>query len=112
MNIKHVPVILAIIFCIVLAGCDTLLSKTPSPTSAAVQMFGVNTNAPNLVAYLNAADSLNSAVNATATEQPVHMLLAGLSTVAAAAAGWYARHKGNAADVAASVAAVDQNKKA
>ena len=75
-----------------LAGCDTLLTRTPSPTSPLVSTFGVNTNEPNLVAYLEAADKLNTAVNVTATEAPIHMLLAGLTTLAAAGAGWWGRH--------------------
>jgi hypothetical protein len=104
---KQLPflVALAVLLGTAGAGCEALLTKTPAPTQLGVTMFGVQTNQPNLVAYLEAADKLNTAVNVTATEAPIHMLLAGLTTVAAAAAGWYARHRGNAADTATAVAA-------
>ena len=86
------------------AGCDSLLSKQVAQNNPMVGMFGVNTNDVALVSYLKAADSLNTAVNVTATEAPIHMLLAGLTTLAAGAAGWYARHKSAATDTASTVA--------
>jgi hypothetical protein len=86
-------------------GCEALLTETPAPSNPLVGIFGVQTNEPNLVAYLEAADKLNTAVNVTATEAPIHMLLAGASTIAAAFVGWYARHKSAATDTASSVAA-------
>ena len=103
---KQLPWLLAgaVLIGLIGAGCETLLTKTPNPASIGVQMFGAPTNQPNLVAYLEAADKLNTAVNVTASEAPIHMLLAGATTIAAAFAGWYARHKGNATDTAAAVA--------
>ena len=65
-------------------------------------MFGVNTNDASLVAYLKSADAINSAVNVTPSEAPIHMLLAGLTTLAAAGAGWYARHRSAAVATAVS----------
>lgn len=104
---KQLPLLLfgAVLIGLIGAGCGTLLTKTPDPASIGVEMFGANTNEPNLVAYLEAADKLNTAVNVTATEAPIHMLLAGATTIAAAFAGWYARHKGAATDTATVVAA-------
>ena len=100
MNSKPIVVILSVIFVALIVGCDSLLLKPAPAANPLVQTFGVNTNEPALVAYLDAADKLNTAVNVTATEAPIHMLLAGLTTIAAAAAGWYARHKmsGNNSD--------------
>lgn len=83
------------------AGCSTLLKPSTSEQSPAVEYFGASTNDPALVSYLRAADAINSAVNVTASEAPIHMLLAGLTTLSAAAVGWYARHKSTAAAGAA-----------
>ena len=83
------------------AGCSTLLKPTTSAQSPAVEYYGASTNDPALVSYLKAADAINTAVNVTASEAPIHMLLAGLTTLSAAAVGWYARHKSAAAAVAA-----------
>lgn len=75
------------------AGCSSLLQPTTSAQSPAVEYFGAQTNDPALVSYLKAADAIKTAVNVTSTEAPIHMLLAGLTTLSAAAVGWYARHK-------------------
>ena len=103
---KQLPLLIAgaVLIGLIGVGCGELLTQTPDPASFGVQMFGAPTNQPNLVAYLEAADKLNTAVNVTASEAPIHMLLAGATTIAAAFAGWYARHKGNATDTSNAVA--------
>ena len=97
-------VIIAAFLLLLCAGCESLLSRPVAATNPAVELFGANTNDAALVSYLKAADSINTAVNLTATEAPIHMLLAGLTTLAAGFVGWYARHKSAAVDTAAKVA--------
>jgi hypothetical protein len=77
---------------VTLSACHAMLVDTPSPKSLPVTMGIVDTNSPNLVAYLSAARTINSTMNPTPYAPAIDGLLTGLVTLASAFAGWYARH--------------------
>lgn len=52
-----------------------------------------DSNAPAIVAAFQYAREVNARANPTQAREPIDMILTGLGTVAAAAAGWYARHR-------------------
>ena len=77
---------------VLFASCKSLLVATPSPTSLPVTMGLVDTNQPNVVAYLEAARKLNAVANPTPYAPAIDGILAGAAALTGAFAGWYARH--------------------
>jgi hypothetical protein len=75
-----------------LVACKPLLVSTPNPNSFVVQSGLAPTNEPNAVAYLMAAQKINQTYDTSPYAPAVTGLLNGLTAIASAAAGWYARH--------------------
>ena len=91
---KTLAGLVATVFCLVLgAGCAALLEKQPSPTSPLVTVLGAQTNVSVAQAWLQAASTVNSVANPTATQEPIAIVLTALTTLTGGLAGWYARHK-------------------
>jgi hypothetical protein len=78
---------------VLVAGCGSLLVPPTAPTSFQQSTLGLNTNDAPIVSYLKDASAVNAALNPTATEAPIALILTAFTTLAAAGAGWYARHK-------------------
>jgi hypothetical protein len=75
------------------AGCSTLLGKKVQPESPPVLAGAASTSDPNAVAWLKYAQLLQRQANPTPSSAPIDVILGSAVTAAAAAAGWYARHK-------------------
>lgn len=74
-------------------GC----AVTPLPTSERrplpVPILPESTNSTLAVSALEAAARLNDSYNATASREPLSIIIGSALTAAASAAGWFARHR-------------------
>ena len=73
-------------------GCKALLGTAVSPSSLPVSIGAATNGTPELVAWLQTASAINAAANPTPTSPAIASLLGAITTLASAAAGWYARH--------------------
>jgi hypothetical protein len=105
MNSKLILTGLCLMALITLTSCHALLVATPRATSLPVTMGIVDTNSPNLIAYLSAAQRLNTTLDTTPYAPAISGLLNGLTIIASAFAGWYARHTTAKETTAATLAA-------
>lgn len=77
-------------------GCKALLVDKPDPTSMMVTSGLLSTNEVNALEWIRLVAQINKTVNVTPTTPIVNSLLAGIAAIAAAAAGYAAKHYGEA----------------
>lgn len=106
------PYIVGLILCasiaLITVGCELALHRTAKENSLPVITGAATTNDVNAVAYLELLKKTNTSLNPTPTAQPINMALDGLIALAAAGAGWYARHRTATVQAAATLKAVEK----
>jgi uncharacterized protein YceK len=98
--VKQLPfLIVLVIACAAIAGCSSLLTKTPAPTSITVTSGAATTNTPEAVAWLQLAQQINAASNPTPSQAPIAAVIGGLIAIVSTVATAY-NHRANASNLA------------
>lgn len=95
---------------LLVVGCEAMLVRKSGVNSLAVQTGAATTNDVNAVAVLKLLEKTNTSLNPTPSAAPINAALEGLIALAAAGAGWYARHRTATVQAAATLKATQEAK--